>query len=212
MEWNTSAIILARRIHRYMAITFWGLSMITMSVGMLFYINKLPVGEGDQYKYLIPLNIALMLGIAAIFELYYQHVKKKEDTLVYPNLNISEADFEQRIKNGERLMVLDNMVLDVSSFAYSHPGGQFLIDYNIGRDIGKFFYGSYILDGNNNDPSCDSHRNCHSNIARKIVNKLAVATLKKDAIRWDFSNKTNAVIFKIDHDASHHHNHFTRTF
>lgn len=195
-----------------MAITFWGLSMITMSVGMLFYINKLPVGEGDQYKYLIPLNIALMLGIAAIFEICYQYVKKNEDSLVYPNLNISEATFEERIKNGEKLVVLDNMVLDVSSFAYSHPGGQFLIDYNIGRDIGKFFYGSYILDGNNNDPSSISHRNCHSNIARKIVNKLAIATLKKDAIRWELSNKNNAVIFKIDHDASHHHNHFTRTF
>ena len=66
---------------------------------------------------------------------------------------ISEEEFEKRIKDGEQLVILDNMVVDISSYAYNHPGGAFLLDYNVGRDISKFFYGSYALDGNGNDPS-----------------------------------------------------------
>jgi hypothetical protein len=87
-----------------------------------------------------------------------------------------------------------------------------LIDYNIGRDIGKFFYGGYALDGNFNDPNKETERHCHSNIARKIVNKLAIATLKKDAIRWNHKNKNSDVTFKINHENSHKINAYTRIF
>ena len=125
---------------------------------------------------------------------------------------MSMASFDLRIKNGDKLMILDNLVIDVSSFAYSHPGGQFLIDYNIGRDIGKFFYGGYALDGNFNSVNAETERHVHTNIARKIVNKLAIATLKPDAIRWNHQNKNTDVTFKIDHTNTHKINGYTRTF
>jgi cytochrome b involved in lipid metabolism len=38
------------------------------------------------------------------------------------------------------------MVLDVRKFRSEHPGGQFLIDFHIGRDVSKFFYGGYVLE------------------------------------------------------------------
>ena len=77
-----------------------------------------------------------------------------EDDNITPKLNelIDEPTFEQRIRSGEKLVLLDDMVLDIGEFSYHHPGGQFLIDYNIGRDVSKFFYGSYALDGNNSKP------------------------------------------------------------
>lgn len=65
---------------------------------------------------------------------------------------ITEEEFEERVKLGEKLVILDDMVLDISTFAYCHPGGDFLINHNIGRDVSKFFYGSYALDGNHNNP------------------------------------------------------------
>jgi len=40
----------------------------------------------------------------------------------------------------------------MSSYAFQHPGGAFLLEYNVGRDISKFFYGGYALDGNSSDP------------------------------------------------------------
>ena len=48
--------------------------------------------------------------------------------------------------NSRKLVILDDLVLDVTDFAKSHPGGRFLIEKNFGRDISKFFYGGYSLE------------------------------------------------------------------
>ncbi len=40
-------------------------------------------------------------------------------------------------------MILNDLVLDVRSYMNSHPGGTFLLDKNIGRDIAKYFDGGY---------------------------------------------------------------------
>jgi cytochrome b involved in lipid metabolism len=47
------------------------------------------------------------------------------------------------IKAGKKLVLLDDLVIDVSSF--SHPGGEVVINRNIGRDVSKFFYGGYSM-------------------------------------------------------------------
>jgi cytochrome b involved in lipid metabolism len=65
------------------------------------------------------------------------------------------------------------LVVDVTSFAQVHPGGSFLLRHNIGKDVSKFFHGGYSLDGNKNGVNAKGH--VHSNIARKLVNKLAIA-------------------------------------
>ncbi len=46
------------------------------------------------------------------------------------------------------LVILDDLVLEVSDYMGYHPSGKFLIEHNIGRDISKFFYGGYSQDGN----------------------------------------------------------------
>ncbi len=43
------------------------------------------------------------------------------------------------------LVLIDNLVLDVHEFDGMHPGGKFVIQNNIGRDISKFFYGGYVM-------------------------------------------------------------------
>jgi len=53
------------------------------------------------------------------------------------------SEFIQRVEKGERLVILDDMVIDVSDIESNHPGGSYLITHNIGRDISKFFYGGY---------------------------------------------------------------------
>jgi cytochrome b involved in lipid metabolism len=40
-------------------------------------------------------------------------------------------------------VILDDMVLDLSSFIEVHPGGKTVLMDNIGRDVSKFFYGAY---------------------------------------------------------------------
>lgn len=73
--------------------------------------------------------------------------------------------------------MLDDLVLDISSFKHEHPGGEFLLGYHKGRDVSKFFYGGYVLE---NKSGMKPHT--HSNIARTIVNKIAVAKLNDQAI------------------------------
>ena len=58
-----------------------------------------------------------------------------------------------------------------------------MINYTCGRDVSKFFYGGYALDGNSGNPKAGNESYVHSNIARKTVYKLAVATLVRDMSR-----------------------------
>lgn len=103
------------------------------------------------------------------------------------------------------------MVLDITNYIYAHPGGSHLLEYNIGRDISKFIYGSYALAGNTNDPKAKTDRHTHSNVARKVANNHAIATLKKDATVWNKGYRHSS-LFKINHERSNQINDFTFTF
>ena len=80
---------------------------------------------------------------------------------------------------GRALVILDEYILDISDFMHKHPGGRFVLKHNIGRDISKYFYGGYSLDGNVNrkDPRPGV---VHSNIARGIANSLIIAYYEKE--------------------------------
>ena len=80
---------------------------------------------------------------------------------------------------GEQLVILDEYALDVKDFISKHPGGRFVIQHSIGRDISKYFYGGYSLDGNiEKDKPRKGH--FHSNTARRIVNELIVGFYEKE--------------------------------
>jgi cytochrome b involved in lipid metabolism len=72
------------------------------------------------------------------------------------------------------LVILENLVLDVGDYMDNHPGGRFLLEHTVGRDISKFFYGGYALDGN---ATGQALANAHSNQARAQVESLIVAQL-----------------------------------
>lgn len=54
--------------------------------------------------------------------------------------------FNVLIAKGEKLVIIDDLIIDVSKFMHEHPGGTFSISHNIGRDVSKFFYGGYSLE------------------------------------------------------------------
>ena len=62
--------------------------------------------------------------------------------------SMSRDVFDRAVQNGQKLVILDDLVLDVTEFINFHPGGRFTIRHCIGRDISKFFFGGYSLDGN----------------------------------------------------------------
>lgn len=77
---------------------------------------------------------------------------------------------------GEKLVILDDMILDVGEYLYEHPGGSFLVEHLIGQDVSKYFYGGYALESSRGDKPY-----FHSNVSRVIVNSLLVARLNDNA-------------------------------
>ena len=74
------------------------------------------------------------------------------------------------MKGQKKLVILDDLVLDVTAFASSHPGGRFVLEKSNGKDISKYFHGGYSL-----EPLQGTPNHTHSNYARIIVNSLIVA-------------------------------------
>jgi cytochrome b involved in lipid metabolism len=72
------------------------------------------------------------------------------------------------------------MVLDIIRFKMNHPGGKFVLEQNIGRDISKFFYGGYTME---NDKLVKPQK--HSNIARKVVNTLIIGKLERSVPKFE---------------------------
>ena len=89
---------------------------------------------------------------------------------------MTTQQFKERVKNGEKLVLLDDMVLDIGNYLDRHSGGKFVLEANIGRDVSKYFYGGYSLENIN---IVKPHT--HSNDARRLVDRFAIAYLEKEA-------------------------------
>jgi hypothetical protein len=154
------------------------------------------------------LEICLFFVLLATFEIFYQLYKKKEQPFREVHERIPRHEFDEMIARGEKLVILDDMVLDVRRFRSEHPGGQFLIDFHIGRDVSKFFYGGYVLE---NQSGMTPYT--HSNVARAIVNSMIVGKLNEAAetftgsITHDYNiNSTTKVFtFTIDNEDVNYH-------
>ena len=99
-------------------------------------------------------------------------------------------------------MILNDYVLDVTRYQFNHPGGRFVIEQNIGRDISKFFDGGFLLE--NTDRKQRPH--AHTNIARMTVNTLIVSHfIRKVAVvhanvskRASINSTTQSITFQTD--------------
>ena len=95
-------------------------------------------------------------------------------------------EFRQRVRDGEKLTLLDDMVLDVSSYAHFHPGGSFVIEQLIGKDISEYFHGGFSMTELQGDESTKDTKYSHSNYARLICNGLCIGKLESASTRLEF--------------------------
>jgi len=131
---------------------------------------------GSKYTYLMIIyHCAAILALfirELLYQARYEWTYKQKRLLTEKKLPvITIKEFDQFIKNGKKYVLYDNFVIDVESFIYEHPGSAYAIIQNIGRDIGKYFYGAYHL-----ETSIEPHQ--HSSYANRILEKLAVAKIK----------------------------------
>jgi stearoyl-CoA desaturase (delta-9 desaturase) len=76
---------------------------------------------------------------------------------------ITKDDLEKRVSAGEKLVILDGFILNVASFAKTHPGGDKIINLELGKDISEAFKGTVYK---------------HSNAGRNLSATLRVARLQ----------------------------------
>jgi hypothetical protein len=110
------------------------------------------------------LNFFGFWGTLLVFEIYHRKRLMREDPFTKVQNSMSEKEFNELVNQGRKLMILDELVLDVENYISWHPGGKFLLSHNVGRDISKFFYGGYNLEGNLGPAPAPGWP--HSNIAR----------------------------------------------
>ncbi|EKX33441.1 hypothetical protein GUITHDRAFT_61164, partial [Guillardia theta CCMP2712] len=52
---------------------------------------------------------------------------------------IHKSEVEKRVRAGDALIIIQEMVFDVSTYINKHPGGAFILKNNYGRDSSEKF-------------------------------------------------------------------------
>eukprot|EP00347_Sterkiella_histriomuscorum_P024123 403332230 len=171
VRWNTQLVLRVKLGHKIFGYILIFVSQIAIVLGGFKWSSF----SNQNNPYVIAHIVVFFLVLIVLEGIYYRF-QMNETNFVDPKNTISRADFKKRVAGGEQLVVVDDLVLDVSRFKLSHPGGKFVLDYNVGRDISKFFYGGYTL-----ETSSGLKPHTHSNMARHILNSLVIARLEEKA-------------------------------
>ena len=175
MAWKTDSVLKLGRIHRYFAYALIIFSQVVITTGIIWYFDRTKA----IFKGILcaALNLGAFVIPILIGEILHRRKLQQFEAFNKLPTSMSQNEFNSLLKEGRKLVILDELVLDLSPFISRHPGGRFVLEHNVGRDISKFFHGGYSLDGNSGSNPAKGHR--HSNYARIIVNQLACATFEK---------------------------------
>ena len=136
-------------IHRYFGYTMLFIGNATIMSGVGHYFgDKL---KGDERKVLGFFSFSVFIILVIIFESVYRIRNNYSMRWVpTPTTGKSSQKFtpeqiDAEVRAGRKLVIFDNLVLDLNGYERIHPGGKFRLMHNLGRDISKFFLGGYQL-------------------------------------------------------------------
>lgn len=93
--------------------------------------------------------LLIAVGLVALFEFAWWSHWFAEKSFINSSVPFTHAKLrEEVIKNKKSYMSFENKVVDIGSWAMHHPGGRFSIEYNFGKDIGRYLFGVYALNRN----------------------------------------------------------------
>ncbi|CDW84971.1 cytochrome b5-like heme steroid binding domain containing protein [Stylonychia lemnae] len=199
LRWKTHLILKIKFGHR-----MFGLALITLSQFSIL-TGGLKYSTWAEYMKPLPItHISIFFLTSFVIEIIHQRYKTQEQPFRVPDEIMTMEEFKSKIQNGSQYVLLDDLVLDVSKYMSNHPGGRFVMEYNVGRDISKYFYGGYILE---NSGGLSPHY--HSNVARKIVNSLIIARIDQKPFQFmariveksDVNSTTATFTFRIQKQA-----------
>jgi cytochrome b involved in lipid metabolism len=85
--------------------------------------------------------------------------------------SMTMLDVKKSRSRGEKLVILDGWVFNVTKFIPNHPGGAWLVEASVGSDIGQFFFGRDSF-----SPRVGKH--VHSQRAHDLLRSYCVGVLK----------------------------------
>jgi Cytochrome b5-like Heme/Steroid binding domain len=123
-------------------------------------------------------QMGVFYSLFAIVELAFQIYRRKKFNLKNPTYTMTREEFRKNCEEGQELVILDDLVLNVGNFSRYHPGGYFAIHQNRSRDVSKFFYGGYQMNGSS---LAATRPYTHSNYSILTANKMVVARYENRA-------------------------------
>ena len=168
------------QIHRYAGYLalFMGNGAIVTGAGAYFHDRLL----GDDRAVLGLLSMLIFVVLVGILEAVHRIRNAYSNRQVLtPDITTPEGKIktytpemiDSKVTEGKRLVLFDNLVLDLQGYERNHPGGKFNLTHNYGRDVSKFFFGGYNLV---NVPGRKPYT--HSRASLDIVEKLVVGVIK----------------------------------
>ena len=140
-------------------------SQIVLLSGMHYFDS--PV----TYLFYIHLALMVFLLICSEFIFRFKLIWKYNMIVEFEDKDLPIMTEEEFIKSKDKLAIFENYVIKISGYFFDHPGGKYVLQECVGKDIGKYLNGSYSMESNMSPHT-------HSVIAYKILQKLAVAKLK----------------------------------
>lgn len=125
-EWSTNFVRTMSDVHKYHGYVVIGLSQVTVSLGMGYYLFS--AGKRGLAIGLIVGNLVLFAAVIATFEVLKQQALKDPQTKLSGEAKtITASEFDKMIKEGRMLVILEGYVLDIEPYIAFHPGGAFVL-------------------------------------------------------------------------------------
>jgi hypothetical protein len=118
-RWNTVLALRIKLGHKLFGCVVMFLAQITLVLGGIAYAERgHPLAET-----LVIIETIFFFVLVIAFEILFQIYRKREQPFSEIGEVMTREDFDRRIRGGERLCILDDLVLNVETFRADHPGG-----------------------------------------------------------------------------------------
>jgi hypothetical protein len=166
LKWKSKYALFSKLGHQVLGLLLILISNFQVVSGLVNYESSI--------KNLIYLHFAIYLIILVIMEIFFRYRFTYKGKGLVRKQNVpeySQIQLNKMIKEGRKLVLFNDYIVDVEFFLEEHPGTSFVLTENIGRDIGKYFYGS-------NSVEHDMKSHAHSSYASLIIERLTIGKLK----------------------------------
>ena len=155
---------LIRFVHAFVSYIVIAYSQYVILTGLYTYNTSV------KALYFVQMAAILVWFVAAELSFYIVNKKYYNPILTVEKNGLRSMTLKAFYESDKKLALFNDYIVDLTSYAFEHPGGTYMIQQCNKKDIGKYMYGAFSMENR-----VSPHR--HSFIAMLIIEKLVVAKL-----------------------------------